>query len=101
MDTKRSILDLSTGHVSFPSRDWLDAQSAISLAYRKEEDEPPIATIAGFGYGWFLTANPTEGAAEQMPADIQKILEYARTQNCDYVVLDRDGDTVDDLPSFE
>lgn len=101
MDTKRSILDISTGHLSFPSRDWLNEQSAISLAFRTEADERPVASIAGFGYGWFLTAHPPEGAREVMPDDINRILEYARAQQCDYVVFDRDADTVDELPSFE
>ena len=75
MDTKRSILDISTGHVSFPSRAWLEEQSAISLAYRAETDERPVATIAGFGYGWFMTAHPPEGAREVIPADINRILD--------------------------
>lgn len=101
MDTKRSILDISTGHVSFPSRAWLEEQSAISLAYRAETDERPVATIAGFGYGWFMTAHPPEGAREVIPADINRILEYARAEQCDFVVFDRDADTVDELPSFE
>ncbi len=101
LDTKKSILDISTAHVSISSREWLDKQSAISLAYRTVTDERPVATIAGFGYGWFLTANPPEGACEAMPDDINRLLEYARAQNCDYVVLDRDADTVEELPEFE
>jgi hypothetical protein len=101
LDAKKSILDLSTAHVSVPSRGWLDEQSAISLAYRSVSDERPVATIAGFGYGWFLTANPPDGALEAMPEDISRLLEYARSHNCDYVVIDRDADTLEELPAFE
>lgn len=102
MEAKKSILDISTGHVTLKSREWLDAQAVISTAYRDEaKDEAPISTIAGFGYGWFLTANPSESALERMPEDVKAIVEYARSQRCDYVVLDRDADAVDDLPTYE
>lgn len=101
MDTKKSILDISTGHVSLPSRAWLDEQAAISLAFRHEDDERPVATIAGFGYGWFMTAHPPEGALELMPDDIKAALQHARNVGCDYVVFDRDADSVEELPTFE
>ena len=101
MDTKTAILDISTAHVSIASRAWLDEQSAISLAYRQETDAQPIATIAGFGYGWFLTANPAESAEALMPGDVKSVLKYARAQGCSYVVLDRDSDQIEELPAFE
>jgi len=102
MEAKKSILDISTGHVTLPSREWLDAQAVISAAYRDEaKDEAPISTIAGFGYGWFLTANPSESALKRMPEDVKAILAYARSRRCAYVVLDRDADAIDELPSYE
>lgn len=46
-------------------------------------------------HGWFIYA--AEAPAAPIPADLATLMQYARQQDCDYVLLDRDSLPMADL----
>ncbi|MEQ1950893.1 hypothetical protein [Mesorhizobium sp. CN2-181] len=105
----RQFLDLSTGHVSLDTRDWLDAQGKLAANFLHFEDKSPvISTIGRTCHGWFIWAGDKEDdnwsadhLARGVPEDLIAVLTYARNQGCDYVLFDQDADRIDGLPYFE
>lgn len=84
------MLDLSTSHVSKETAQTLDeAPDGTINAYQKDE------------YGWFVWVPPTEWERADQPADLLAAFAYARTQQCDWIMFDRDAEIIDDLPSFD
>jgi len=83
------MLDLSTAHVSKETAQMLDDDrlSDFVVPYQKGD------------FGWFIWVPPVEH--EGVPADLRAVLAYARTQQCDWVMLDCDAETIDNLPSFD
>lgn len=91
--TVRKFLDISTGHLRPSTRDAIDA-GAFSITAHPHPD----------GYGWFIYV-PTDPAhfeeVEAMPPnDLRRVLDYARAQDCDYVLFDRDAGPIADLPWY-
>ncbi|MGQ7794438.1 DUF5983 family protein [Faunimonas sp. B44] len=82
--TVRNFLDLSTGHLTRRTRDWLENDAPISLA--KTE------------YGWFLYA--PEDRITWYPQDLWACLQKAREMGCCYALFDCDAERVDYLPYY-
>lgn len=87
---KRTILVLSTGHVT--------KETARLLNSTKLEDWPccggPYA-----GYGWFVYAHDENDG--QIPADLFAVMEFARANGCTNVLFDCDAEQVEGLPAYE
>jgi len=83
------MLVISTAHVKQPDAEWLD-----QMAYC---DGGPVVYAKG-EYGWLI---PTTLSDADYPEAVRAGLAYARTLGCDWLMYDRDADTVDALPSFE
>jgi hypothetical protein len=53
-------------------------------------------------YGWFVYANIEDISAEP-PEDLRQCIRYAQNPgvSCDWIMFDRDGPTVDELPTYD
>jgi hypothetical protein len=87
----RKTLVLSTSHVSAATAKMFDDNDPI--------DWPAIGGHYD-GSGWFIYALPTI-RSEHAPAELLKVMEFARENGCDNILFDADADQVDDLPTFE
>jgi hypothetical protein len=53
-------------------------------------------------YGWFVYVN-LEFLTNDMPEDLKQCTQYAQNPgvSCDWIMFDRDGPTVDELPTYD
>ena len=87
----RKFIVVSTSHVT--------GKTAKLLNEAPIEEWPCLGGSYG-EYGWFLYAHDENCGAgkDVIPDDLFAVMTWARTQGCDYLLLDCDGDTVDGLP---
>lgn len=91
-----TCLVLSTKHIPLHVNEWLTRLC--------ETERGESAEVLDFGYGWlFVYITEGGGMVEDLaaPAELSVVLRYAQTWNCKMLKLDRDGGTVDDLPTWE
>lgn len=94
----RRLLNLSTAHLPqhLGTPGGLDRVAGI-IAHT-------VAHTTDVGILLWVPDDPDESAhamADPVPAMVLAIQRYARTWNCDYVLLDADADRVDDLPVWD
>ena len=77
----RSFLTLSTAHITKRTSDRL--------------------TKCNYNYGNYGHFVYVGGPHWDMPGDLLEVSNYARACGCQYVLFDRDGDTIDKLPTYE
>jgi hypothetical protein len=95
MENVFSYLDLSTGHVSKKTMEWLNAALPI-------ESHCHGLTIAPYEYGAFVSV-PSKAETideRECPDDLKTVLKFAQQKSCSIVRFDRDGETIEDLPYF-
>ena len=91
----RCFLDLSSGHLSAETWAWLDAQTTEAAVRGLGPDAQ--AVLAGrMRHGWFVYADAEPG--DMVPGDLAAVLHHARSQGCEYVLLDADAAPLEDLP---
>ena len=84
------MLTLSTAHVSEATAAKLEKGRACLLSiFAKGE------------YGWFIFVAREDGSMGGAPSDLAACIAKARALGCDWLCLDRDGETVGDLPTYE
>lgn len=90
----RRFLVLSTCHVSERTA--------------KRLDDTPTAEWPCLGgpygeYGWFLYAHDENSGVgkDRIPDDLFAVMVWVRRQGCDYLLLDCDGDEIEDLPRHD
>ena len=83
-DNIRKFLDLSTAHISGKTNSWLESEGRPSI---HQTDA-----------GWFLWCSLFN---EEMPRDLLTVVAYARGLGCCYVMLDRDAELIEALPTYE
>jgi hypothetical protein len=93
----RNFLDCCTSHVSKETADWLDARGSETAG----RDGSNRAYVGTTPYGWFVYADTEAGKAECFPDDLVTVFAHATGKGCEYILLDRDADTIDGLPVFE
>ena len=93
--TVRRILDVSSGHLSAATWEWLDG---ITSDEAVRDPRNPNAEILGgrTRHGWFVWAN--EDQITPVPADLAAVLRLARQRGCAYALLDCDALPMEDLP---
>lgn len=92
------MLVLSTAHLS----------EQTCLAYLpdcrpgKVLEEPIIAFEKG-EYGWFVHVSeaPADSEGPDVPLELRSAIHVARREGCQWIMFDRDGDTIDELPTYE
>ena len=57
--------------------------------------------IYPFEYGWFFYIGDDEFDLDEMPKDLAVLIERARKENADWLLLDQDVPTEDDLPVYD
>lgn len=97
----RTLDVISTSHVSKETADWLNEQGEIAAAYYQDRIEPSIhigATI----YGWVIYADEEpENLRRHIPDDLIDVMKFVRAEGHEYVMLDRDGEVAEGLPTFD
>ena len=89
---KRTILVLSTGHLS--------AATANLLTTKDTKDWPCCGGPYG-PHGWFVYAHDENGEGkERIPDDLFAIMQFAKTQECHNILFDCDADLIEELPQF-
>jgi hypothetical protein len=92
----RKLLILSTGHVSKETADLLNGHNSTWPCVGGPYSE----------HGWFVYCHEEQGSLEVprdfIPDDLFAVMTYAREKHGAHnVLLDCDGDRVDDLPYYE
>lgn len=89
------MVELSTGHLPYEICRSLADYDAV-IAY-------PL-TAGADSFGWLLPVpdhqQPTD-PDRQLPAELVAIYRYARLIGCTYILLDRDANTIADLPLWD
>jgi hypothetical protein len=91
----RRFLDASSGHLCPGTWHWLDEQTADDAV--RDPANPGAEILGGrTRHGWFIYA--CEDPITPIPADLANMMQYARRQGCEYVLLDCDTLPMEDLP---
>lgn len=86
----RSILELSTGHLTEKTASEM-ALNLIELPSSLKQDEN----------GYFLAVHPDPECDASYPDCIQPHLALARDNNCDFILYDRDAALTPGLPAWD
>lgn len=78
------MLTLSIAHISEATNSFIDNEDIASAC-----DE----------YGWIIYTFPING--KEYPEDLQRCLELARENNCEYLRIDREGEIISELQTFD
>lgn len=91
----RKLLVLSTSHVTKATADLLNSTDAAT-------EWPGCGGPYG-EYGWmFYCSEENNGEGDRhIPDELFAVMQFARANGCDNVLLDRDSDPVDGLPTWE
>lgn len=101
------MLTLSTAHITPHTGGLLDEY----LRRREHEFDGDIeqnfdgcSVYPKADYGWFIyvdDAKDDPAVFDKLPADFAYLVDYALSHDCKWLCLDRDGDVVDDLISYD
>lgn len=93
LDVRRFVV-ISTGHVTEETQKLLDGSPAAEW--------PCLGGPYG-EYGWFFYVHDENSGveADKIPDDLFALMTWAHQQRCDYLLLDCDGDTIEDLPHYD
>ena len=80
------VLTLATSHITLETNDWLSDEHECSLPCYPTE------------YGFFVFVPGYE--SHTIPSDLRSICELATKLGCDWVQLDRDANTIDELQKY-
>lgn len=84
------MLIISTAHISKATNELLENNAAGIVAYPKGE------------YGWLILVNNWKTEKKYITSDVlKKVLTFAESKGCDWLMLDRDAAEVDELPIYE
>lgn len=81
-------LTLSTAHITEETARWLDTNPDRFVIYPKKN------------YGWFISVGELEDF-EGIPSDLVFLIGYAMGSDCCWIQLDRDAETIMELPTFD
>ena len=86
------MLTISTTHISLASADLLDT--------KEERMETGLVVYEKGNYGWFIHVDEFF-ELDATPEDIMNCIFVAKQNNCEWLCLDRDGETIDGLPVYD
>lgn len=90
LDTILPYLDISNGNLSKETYDWLSNVSGESIGM----------TVAKYDYGVFINVPTEKEVSNNLPDDLEVVLEYARSKNCILVRFDKDADFVESIKNY-
>lgn len=91
----RKFLELSTGHVTRETSEWLDAEAQDQVHGKA------VTNIFSTDGGWFIWADEEWLTGRGAPKDLLNLAAFAKSYECDYLMLDCDGERIDTLPFSE
>lgn len=94
----RRMMVCSTSHVDLLDAQWLTEQAEATVDHQKAGHPEPKFPVGATVYGWFFRAPPSDA---DFPEFLRGIIEAARNAGCDYVMLDRDAEELDGVPTFD
>jgi hypothetical protein len=105
------ILCMSTGHITYESAQ--DLSLGIEMAAIEDPNERPeeipewvnqLIVYPHGEYGWLIFVNEAKHDEElraALPAEFTAILVQCEVEECEWLLLDRDAERIDDLPTFD
>lgn len=82
---------VSTSHLTASTAELLDLWATWP------PDDRPL-DIAAAVHGWFVPTRPTvKEISERLPEDLRALISFGHDRGFSYVLIDCDGDTVDEL----
>jgi hypothetical protein len=91
----RKFLDLSNAHLTQATCEALYGNQIDILAWMENTGDAQACFV-------YVPGTPTDpGEVGDIPADLIACLAYARSQGCDRIMFDNDGDKTDALPTYE
>lgn len=98
----------AAGHDSSEGHPRILLMLDLSTAHLPQELAEDLSGYAGvtaheLPYGWLLYVPEQQagGDGAEPPAEVLAICRFARAHGCAYVLLDRDAETVADLPTWD
>lgn len=97
-----AFLDISNQHVSEATAFWLRQQGLRAAQVQYDRDPFPVITMGATPYGWFIYVPTVDKLRTiDIPLDLKAVLEHARANSFSYVLLDRDAEAIETLPTFD
>ncbi len=90
MATILKVLDISTAHLAYETRDMLD---------RTLPEGWPVSG-GHIPYGYFIYAHDKNMGDPVIPADLWACIEFARSCGCSHLRFDSDGPNYEDLTDY-
>ncbi|MGV2886016.1 DUF5983 family protein [Paenibacillus taichungensis] len=92
------MLDVSTVHLTAATLKWLGEHA--------ESEEPNgFIVYAKSKYGYFIPIIEDDDDSlpedNNIPEDLTKVIEFAQSQDCTWIMIERDAIAIDQLPVFD
>lgn len=99
---KRNIIYLSTGHLRPETITFLEDYNEQPIvapfqAYQLQEPTPQGPEFVGF---LILPLIDESNLTDNVPADLQTILDSCRKENISAIIFDRDADIIPEYPDY-
>jgi hypothetical protein len=103
-----TMMCLSTGHVTRETAEaleqWVENQSYSDPNERPHDTPEWVDDLIAYPhgeYGWMICVVGFTDGPEGPPEDMLYCIEHAKNSGCDWLLLDRDAELIDELPSFD
>ena len=90
----RSFAVISTAHVRQITSEKLDQADYYDW-------QGPISGGPFSEYGWFMHCLERGHGSDRVPEELMAVFDYLNAKGIRYVLFDRDGPVVEDLPTWE
>lgn len=106
LEIERTLV-LSTAHITEQWGNFLNDQLMHRTNQGQRADTPQLLVVDPIGKYGYRVCLTTDGALTMMrdaigqATSLAQVMRFARDQGCDWLALDRDGETVDGLPIYE
>lgn len=90
-----TMLDVSTAHLTASTLKWLWDETV-------SEDPNGFIVYAKSEYGYFIPIiDESLSEGNNIPDDLMQIIDFAQNQDCTWLMIERDGFTIDQLPLYD
>ncbi|WP_230876741.1 hypothetical protein [Bacillus sp. SRB3LM] len=90
----QKMLEVSTAHITYETAKWLDGQVEAT-----KDNKMDLIVYEKGEYGAFIPLYPEMLIGKLLPESLVLIIGYAMGKECSWIMLDRDIEIIDDLPT--